>query len=182
MSSGDVREEKEEHTEERDLLVREEEGKQKQKMQRKEKGRKKFKVAVMRWECYLCVNGSCALSHRGCTFPVILTLGAFLTLFWGPVSRKLLRTLLSLVLGCLPHRVPSSQGCFKPKYTTERLCSINRKLAGLRRNLSCSQGGSEQRSQTSDLPSHIKCSLLRKRQATYCKWGAKVSNFYCALE
>ena len=36
MSSGDVREEREEHTEERDLLVREEEGKQKQKMQRKE--------------------------------------------------------------------------------------------------------------------------------------------------
>ena len=48
MSSGDAREEKEEHTEERDLLVREEEGKQKQKMQRKEKGRKKFKVAVMK--------------------------------------------------------------------------------------------------------------------------------------
>ena len=35
MSSGDVREEREEHTEERDLLVKEEEGKQKQKMQRK---------------------------------------------------------------------------------------------------------------------------------------------------
>lgn len=40
MSLGDVREEKEEHTEERDLLLRKEEGKQKQEMQRNEERQK----------------------------------------------------------------------------------------------------------------------------------------------
>ena len=40
MSSGDMREEKEEHIEERDLLVRKEEGKWKEEMQRKEERQK----------------------------------------------------------------------------------------------------------------------------------------------
>lgn len=132
----------------------------------------------MRWECYLCVDGSCALSHRGCSFPVI-DIGGISHPFLGACVQETPEDPFVLGPGVW---APSSQGCFKPKYTTERLCSINRKLAGLRWNLSCSQGGSEQRSQTSDLPSHIRCSLLRKREATYCKWGAKVSHFYCALE
>lgn len=77
---------------------------------------------------------------------------------------------------------PSSQGCFKPNYATERLRCINRNLAGLRRNISSCQEGNEQRFQTSDRPSHIRLPLLRKREDTYCKWAAKVSHFYCALQ
>lgn len=123
---------------------------------------------------YLCVNGSCAFP-QGLHLSCDLDIGGISHPFLGACVQEAPEDPLSLGLGCLPHRVPSSQGCFKPKYTTERLLLHQQEALELRRNLTAARGGVS--GQTSDLPSHIKCSLLRKRQTTYCKWGAKVSNF-----